>query len=89
MDGEGEVCLKCNERAMYTHTQARVLAHTYYDKSVGVSAASLVRTELSTTGGKLLGSEQRKVCEKEGVGGVMEGGEEVWSADKDARGRAE
>lgn len=40
--------------------------------------------------GKLLGQKQRKVCEDEG--GLVEkgeGGKEIWTTDKEQRGRAE
>lgn len=50
-----------------------------------------LRGALSSSGGKLLGPKQRKVCEKEGgpMEGERRGGEEVWTTDKEARGRAE
>lgn len=46
---------------MYTHTQARVLAHTYYDNTVGEQSCPLLVENY-------WGSEQRKVCEKGGGG---------------------
>lgn len=54
--------------------------------------ASLMLTEpergsVRHHGGKLLGAKQRMVCEERG--GPMEGGEEVWTTDKETRGRAE
>lgn len=42
-----------------------------------------LRGALSSSGGKLLGPKQRKACEN---GGDWE---EVWTTDKEARGRAE
>lgn len=77
---------------MSSHTC--VPAHIYYDNTrpTRISAALAepgLRGSLSSSVGKLLGQENRGRSVRGSGGRLMEGREEVWTTDKEARGRAE
>lgn len=69
-------------------------AHIYYNNTrqtqLFAALAELgLRGSLSASAGKLLGQENRERPVKCKGGRLMEGREEVWTTDKEARGRAE
>lgn len=69
-------------------------AHIYYNNSrlARISAALAepgLRGSLSSSAGKLLGQENRRRSVEGSGGRLIEGREEVWTTDKEARGRAE